>query len=82
MDRQLICGTGRPSSFLDELATNATERDVGIVIYSGNFDSLVSHIGSQGMLYYFATNVQCRELTIWSTLVIIQVRHLDPESPT
>ncbi|KAI0083180.1 Alpha/Beta hydrolase protein [Irpex rosettiformis] len=37
----------KPSSFLDELATNATERDVGVVIYSGNFDSLVSHMGSQ-----------------------------------
>ncbi|KAI0083348.1 Alpha/Beta hydrolase protein [Irpex rosettiformis] len=36
-----------PMVFLDDLATNATERGVGVVIYSGNFDSLVAHIGSQ-----------------------------------
>ncbi|KAI0798571.1 Alpha/Beta hydrolase protein [Irpex lacteus] len=36
-----------PTEFLDELATNATERGVGVVIYSGNYDSLVAHLGSQ-----------------------------------
>ncbi|KAI0344358.1 alpha/beta-hydrolase [Trametopsis cervina] len=35
-----------PQAFLDELATNATHRDVSVVIYSGNDDSLVSHISS------------------------------------
>ncbi len=39
----------RPTEFLDDLATNATARGVGVVIYSGNYDSLVAHLGSQGM---------------------------------
>ncbi|KAH8075870.1 alpha/beta-hydrolase [Cristinia sonorae] len=36
-----------PMAFLDELATNATLRNVSIVIYSGNDDSLVAHRGSE-----------------------------------
>ncbi|KAG9311509.1 Alpha/Beta hydrolase protein [Chiua virens] len=37
----------RPMAFLSELATNATARNVKIVIYSGNDDSLDPHFGSQ-----------------------------------
>ncbi|TCD69154.1 hypothetical protein EIP91_008631 [Steccherinum ochraceum] len=36
-----------PMAFLDELATNATNRNVSILIYSGNDDSLVAHRGSE-----------------------------------
>ncbi|THH29780.1 hypothetical protein EUX98_g4414 [Antrodiella citrinella] len=36
-----------PMAFLDDLATNATNRGVAIVIYSGNDDSLVPHRGSE-----------------------------------
>lgn len=35
-------------AFLTELATNATQRKVGILIYSGNDDTLVPHRGSEG----------------------------------
>ena len=35
-------------TFLTELATNATERGVHVIIYSGNDDSLVAHVGSEG----------------------------------
>ena len=38
----------RPIAFLDELAMNATKNNVGVVIYSGNDDTLVSHRGSEG----------------------------------
>ena len=34
--------------FLTELATNATDHEVRVVVYSGNDDSLVAHIGSEG----------------------------------
>lgn len=37
----------RPMAFLTDLATNASYSNVGVVIYSGNDDSLVSHISSQ-----------------------------------
>jgi len=36
-----------PMAFLTELATNATQKNVSVVIYSGNDDSLVSHISSE-----------------------------------
>ena len=35
-------------AFLTDLATNATEQGLSIVIYSGNDDSLIPHLGSQG----------------------------------
>jgi len=35
-------------AFLTDLATNATERGLRIIIYSGNDDSLLPHLGSQG----------------------------------
>jgi carboxypeptidase D len=35
-------------AFLTDLATNATEHNIPIVIYSGNDDSLVAHRGSEG----------------------------------
>ena len=34
--------------FLDELATNATARNVSIIVYSGNSDLLIPHRGSEG----------------------------------
>ncbi|KAG6374843.1 hypothetical protein JVT61DRAFT_4228 [Boletus reticuloceps] len=37
-----------PIEFLSDLATNATAHDMKIIIYSGNDDSLVPHVGSQG----------------------------------
>lgn len=36
-----------PAVFLSELAANASTRGVGIVIYSGNDDSLVAHRGTE-----------------------------------
>ncbi|KAH9951151.1 alpha/beta-hydrolase [Amylocystis lapponica] len=36
-----------PMAFLTDLASNATARNVSIVIYSGNDDTLVSHRGSE-----------------------------------
>jgi len=34
-------------AFLTELATNATQHNVSVMIYSGNDDSLVAHRGSE-----------------------------------
>jgi carboxypeptidase D len=39
-------------AFFDELAANATRRQVGIVMYSGNDDALVPHRGTEGMLEF------------------------------
>lgn len=36
--------------FLDQLATNATARNVSIILYNGNGDLLVSHRGTEGVL--------------------------------
>ncbi|TFK31890.1 Alpha/Beta hydrolase protein [Crucibulum laeve] len=36
-----------PMVFLNELAANATAQGVGIVLYSGNDDSLVAHFGTE-----------------------------------
>jgi carboxypeptidase D len=38
----------RPMAFFDQLATNASMHGIGVVIYSGNDDSLVSHWSSEG----------------------------------
>ncbi|KAJ8597488.1 alpha/beta-hydrolase [Rhizopogon salebrosus TDB-379] len=40
-------GNSSPMAFLTELATNATAQGISVVIYSGNDDSLVPHLGSQ-----------------------------------
>ena len=62
--------------FLDELATNATARNVSIIVYSGNNDLLISHRGSEGMFGAFVISV------VWGLmdypLVAIQVNHLPP----
>lgn len=42
----------RPMNFLTALATNATENGVGIVLFSGNADALVTHFGTEGTLLY------------------------------
>ncbi|KAG1721432.1 Alpha/Beta hydrolase protein [Suillus paluster] len=36
-----------PMAFLTELATNATAQNISVVIFSGNDDSLIPHLGSQ-----------------------------------
>ncbi|OSD04774.1 alpha/beta-hydrolase [Trametes coccinea BRFM310] len=36
-----------PMAFLDDLATNATHKNVAVVLYSGNDDSLVAHRGTE-----------------------------------
>ncbi|KAL4065995.1 Alpha/Beta hydrolase protein [Scleroderma citrinum] len=36
-----------PMAFLTDLATNATKQEISIIVYSGNDDSLVPHLGSQ-----------------------------------
>ncbi len=41
----------RPMAFLTELATNASEHNVGVLIFSGNDDSLVSHRSSEGKIF-------------------------------
>ncbi|KAH0836523.1 Alpha/Beta hydrolase protein [Lanmaoa asiatica] len=40
----------RPMAFLTDLATNATAHNMTIIIFSGNDDSLIPHLGSQGSL--------------------------------
>jgi len=42
--------------FLDELATNATARNVSIIVYSGNNDLIISHRGSEGALAHPLNN--------------------------
>lgn len=37
----------RPMAFLTDLATNATSRGVGVVLYSGNNDALIPHRGTE-----------------------------------
>lgn len=37
----------RPMAFLSEMATNATNADIGVVIYSGNNDALIGHRGTE-----------------------------------
>lgn len=34
--------------FLDDLATNATERSVHVIIYEGNDDGIVAHLSAEG----------------------------------
>lgn len=42
-------------AFLTDLATNASNHGVAVLIYSGNDDSLVSHISSESKhLYHFS----------------------------
>ncbi|KAJ3488637.1 hypothetical protein NLI96_g2695 [Meripilus lineatus] len=36
-----------PMAFLNELATNTTKHNIGVIIYSGNNDALVAHRGSE-----------------------------------
>ena len=36
-------------AFLSELATNATEHGVRVLVYVGNDDSIAGHLGAQGM---------------------------------
>jgi carboxypeptidase D len=41
-------------TFMTELATNATSRGVGIVMYSGNNDALIPHLSTESWYLYFA----------------------------
>ena len=45
--------TSRPVAFFDQLATNASERGVNVIIYSGNDDMVVPHLSSESELSYF-----------------------------
>ena len=56
-------------AFLTDLATNATERGVRIVIYSGNDDSLVPHYGSEGKTICLSSLT----VILTAALVVIQV---------
>lgn len=57
--------------FLSDLATNASAQGIGVLIYSGNDDSLVSHFSSEGRINLMYLNVS---LIIRScTPVVIQV---------
>ena len=47
----------RPVAFLDELATNATERGVKVVVYVGNDDSVVPHVSSESELTMTLTSL-------------------------
>ena len=61
-------------AFLSELATNASEHNIGIVIYSGNDDALVSHFSSEGARTCNLSEVHV--LITFKLAVIIQVCHL------
>lgn len=37
----------RPMVFLTDLATNATAKNVSVILFSGNDDALVSHLGTE-----------------------------------
>ncbi|KAF8892138.1 Alpha/Beta hydrolase protein [Infundibulicybe gibba] len=43
-------GNSEPMVFLTDLATNATAHNVGVVLFSGNDDSLIAHRGTEGTL--------------------------------
>lgn len=43
---------GRPMAFLSELATNATDRGVHVVIYEGNDDLLIPHLSAEGTVTF------------------------------
>lgn len=43
--------------FLSDLATNASAQGIGVLIYSGNDDSLVSHFSSEGRINLIYLNV-------------------------
>ncbi|KAL0059396.1 hypothetical protein AAF712_013837 [Marasmius tenuissimus] len=40
-------GSVEPMAFLTDLATNATAKNVSIVLYSGNNDALIAHFGTE-----------------------------------
>ena len=61
-------------AFLTDLAANATEQGLNIIIYSGNDDSLVPHLGSQGK-YLFSFTVFLLSTPI--IVVVIQVRFVN-----
>jgi hypothetical protein len=44
---------GRPINWFTEFATNATARNVGVVLYSGNNDALIAHRGTESLYLYF-----------------------------
>lgn len=50
--------TRRPMTFFTELATNATNNNVDIIMYVGNDDAISPHLGTEGVFLsrapYFA----------------------------
>ena len=53
--------------FLDELAANATARNVSIIVYSGNNDLIISHRGSEGALASHIPKLSFSSLTTTSS---------------
>lgn len=66
-------------AFLTDLATNATEHNISVVIYSGNDDSLLPHRGSEGSCRYnFSSRISSDFLVeqLLSRCAILRTLHL------
>lgn len=63
----------RPMVFLTDLATNASSRDVGIVLYSGNDDALIAHRGTESWSFHLGSSEQVLTFMIYGYPVTIQV---------
>jgi type 1 fimbria pilin len=50
MPEKIQTAFDRPSNFLTALAANATAKGVGIVLFSGNADALIPHLGTESTL--------------------------------
>lgn len=68
----------RSAAFLSELATNASQHGVPVVIYSGNDDSLVPHFGNEGTSFVLIIDPDFLQtgFLLFPLLVVIQVSHL------
>ncbi len=62
-------------AFLSELATNASAKNVSMIFYSGNDDSLVPHRGTEGSCHFFIITHQLCLFLIFCA-VVIQVTNL------
>ena len=56
-------------NFMSELASNASAHGVGIVLYSGNNDALIAHLGTEGMVIaiLLVANLMLRAVLIQNT---------------
>ncbi len=62
----------RPAAFLSEIATNLSARNIPVVIYSGNDDSVVAHLSSEGnvdsrRVFEFCALIDMNAVTIQNT---------------